>query len=45
MMAHAATEEEVWEMLKKDVYAKSGVWDFEKVRIWMASYKRTRIIY
>lgn len=31
MIAHAATREEVIEVLKNDVYAKGEVWDFEKV--------------
>jgi uncharacterized protein len=32
MMAHAASKEEVMEMIKKDIYADSGVWNLEKVR-------------
>lgn len=32
MMAYAATRDEVWEELKRDVYAKE-VWDLEKVQI------------
>lgn len=30
MVAHAATKEEVLELMKSDVYAQ-GVWDFDKV--------------
>lgn len=33
MMAHAATKEEVLEMIEKDIYIESGVWDLEKVRV------------
>ena len=32
MMAHAASKEEVLDVLKQDVYFKSGVWDLDKVR-------------
>jgi hypothetical protein len=32
MLANAATKEQVIEQLKKDIYFKSKVWDFEKVR-------------
>jgi uncharacterized protein len=31
IIAQAATREEVVEHLKADIYAKSGVWDVEKV--------------
>lgn len=31
MMAHAASKEEVMEMIEKDIYADSGVWNLEKV--------------
>lgn len=31
MVALASSKEEVMEQLKNDVYAKSEVWDFEKV--------------
>ena len=31
MMAHAASKEEVLEMIKKDIYTESGVWNLEKV--------------
>ncbi|KAE9979642.1 hypothetical protein EG327_006940 [Venturia inaequalis] len=34
MLAHAETKEEVLEKLKRDVYSESGVWDWEKVRIY-----------
>ncbi|KAH8893512.1 hypothetical protein GQ53DRAFT_745761 [Thozetella sp. PMI_491] len=30
----AESKEEVLETLKKDIYAKSGVWDLEKAQIW-----------
>jgi hypothetical protein len=33
MLIGASTREEVVERLKKDVYVKDGVWDFEKVQI------------
>jgi uncharacterized protein len=42
MMAHAATKEEVLEMLKKDIYATSGVWDLDKVRFPLISCKEER---
>jgi hypothetical protein len=32
MVAYASSKEEVLERLKEDIYAKSGVWDFSKVR-------------
>lgn len=32
MMAHAATKEEVLEAIKQDIYFKSNVWNFDKVR-------------
>jgi uncharacterized protein len=31
LIAHATTKDEVMAELKKDVYAKGEVWDFEKV--------------
>lgn len=31
MMAHAATKEEVLEVIKQDIYFKSNVWNLEKV--------------
>ncbi|KAH8592715.1 hypothetical protein B0O99DRAFT_516917 [Bisporella sp. PMI_857] len=34
MVASASSKEEVIELLKKDVYAVSGVWDFSKIQIW-----------
>jgi len=33
MVALASSKDEVLEMLKKDIYAKSGVWDFSKVSL------------
>ncbi|KEZ38753.1 hypothetical protein SAPIO_CDS10784 [Scedosporium apiospermum] len=30
----ADTKEEVLDIIKKDVYTESGVWDFEKIQIW-----------
>jgi hypothetical protein len=41
MIAHAATKEEVLENLKKDIYTRSGVWDLDKVRFRLVSYKTT----
>jgi hypothetical protein len=34
MVAVAATKEEVMEVLRNDVYSKSGAWDMDKVQIW-----------
>lgn len=34
MLAVASSEEEVREMLKKDVYGQGQVWDMDKVRRW-----------
>lgn len=33
MLALAESKEEVLEALKKDIYSKSGVWDWNKVQI------------
>jgi uncharacterized protein len=33
MIAHAASKEEVLEVIKKDIYFKSNVWDMDKVRL------------
>jgi len=33
MLAVAESEEEVWEKLKGDVYATSGVWEMDKVQV------------
>lgn len=33
MLCGATTKEEVIERLKRDVYVKSGVWDWDKVQI------------
>ncbi|KAI1331911.1 hypothetical protein F5Y16DRAFT_246995 [Xylariaceae sp. FL0255] len=30
----ASSKEEIIELLSKDIYAKTGVWDLEKVQIW-----------
>jgi hypothetical protein len=32
-VAEATTKEEVVEILKKDIYAESGVWDIENVSV------------
>lgn len=32
MVAVASSKEEVLDLLKNDIYAKEGVWDFSKVR-------------
>lgn len=37
MMACAESKEEVLAALKEDVYSTSGVWDWEKVRIYPVS--------
>jgi len=34
MVALASSKDEVLEMLKKDIYATSGVWDFSKIQIY-----------
>ena len=34
MLASADTKEEVIELLKRDTYFTSGVWDWERVQIW-----------
>lgn len=34
MIYTAETEEQVWEMIKKDVYGKEGVWDIENAKVW-----------
>ncbi|KAN0108090.1 hypothetical protein V8E51_007832 [Hyaloscypha variabilis] len=34
MVASASSKEEVLEILKNDIYAKSGVWDLEKIQIY-----------
>ena len=33
----AASREEVFDMLSRDIYATSGVWDMENVQIWPVS--------
>jgi hypothetical protein len=33
MMAHAASKEEVLEVIKQDIYYKSNVWNLDKVRL------------
>jgi hypothetical protein len=35
MVALASSKEEVLEKLKNDIYAKSEVWDFSKVSMWV----------
>lgn len=34
LIAYAETKEEVIEILKKDIYTTSGVWDLSKMQIW-----------
>lgn len=36
MIAHAISKEEVLEMIKKDIYTESGVWNLEKVHSYTA---------
>ena len=36
MMCEADTIEEVWKVVKSDVYYREGVWDPEKVSCWSA---------
>jgi uncharacterized protein len=33
----AKSRDEIMQMLSDDIYAKSGVWDLEKVQIWPVS--------
>ncbi len=33
MVAHAASKDEVLDVIKQDIYFKSGVWDLDKVRL------------
>jgi hypothetical protein len=42
MMAHAATKEEVLEVIKQDIYFKSNVWNLDKVRL-LYLYLRNRV--
>lgn len=30
----AESEEQVWELLRGDAYAKGGAWDLEKASVW-----------
>lgn len=39
LVVTASSREEIIEMLKKDVYAESGVWDVEKVSLFSVSAK------
>jgi hypothetical protein len=39
MMAHAATKEEVLEVIKQDIYFKSNVWNLDKVRLHISVLK------
>lgn len=34
MLMYAETREEVVDILKSDIYARSGVWDMDKMQIW-----------
>ena len=34
LLVVASTKEEVLELLKNDIYTKSGVWDMNNVQIW-----------
>ncbi|POS76024.1 hypothetical protein DHEL01_v205575 [Diaporthe helianthi] len=36
LMVVAESKQEVIDLIKDDVYVKSGVWDFEKAQIWPA---------
>jgi hypothetical protein len=44
MLIGASTREEVVERLKKDVYVKDGVWDFEKVLAHSTRMSITRLM-
>ncbi len=35
MVAHAASKEEVLEVIKNDIYSKSNVWDLQKVCLYI----------
>lgn len=37
MLAQAESKEAVLEVLKEDIYYKSGVWDWEKIQIYPVS--------
>jgi hypothetical protein len=39
MMAHAATKEEVLEVIKQDIYFKANVWNLDKVRLHLSTSK------
>lgn len=34
LLVYAETKEEVLEIIKKDIYNTSGVWDLSKMQIW-----------
>ncbi|KAI0858632.1 hypothetical protein F4860DRAFT_516647 [Xylaria cubensis] len=34
----ASSKEEIFEVLRNDIYAKSGVWDLDNVQIWPAKF-------
>jgi uncharacterized protein YciI len=34
LLAYAETKEEVLEIIKRDIYNTSGVWDLSKIQIW-----------
>lgn len=43
-MVVAESREEVLEILKGDIYTRTGVWDLDKIQIWPVSlfFQRTR---
>lgn len=40
MVAVASSKEEVLEVLKRDIYAENGVWDFSKVCVARGEKRR-----
>ncbi|KAI8946582.1 hypothetical protein F4801DRAFT_583244 [Xylaria longipes] len=34
----ASSKEEIFEVLRKDIYATTGVWDLDNVQIWPAKF-------
>lgn len=40
MIAQASTKEEVMDIIKKDIYSESGVWDLEKVSLATYLYRK-----
>ncbi|OAA60220.1 Dimeric alpha-beta barrel [Niveomyces insectorum RCEF 264] len=44
MVAHAATKEEVLDEVRKDTYAKAGVWNLDKITIYplMTAFRKEK---